>query len=197
MHQFMSRLTLIAALIFAAACSAKPQVTANPAPAEVSSPPVPRRPATAAASSDSSWLQSDSAAKTATLDLTVTHPDTSPSALINGYRAGEVRVVVPMHWTVKWNWRNQDAGAAHSLVVMVQREKVPLEGGRAAFSNAMSGSVITGLGAGQTDQTTFEAEESGWYWLMCGVPSHALNGEWIELQVNPEARAATLQRKQR
>jgi hypothetical protein len=149
-----------------------------------------------AAAADSSWLKADSAAKTVTLDLVVSRPDGSPSALINGYRAGGVRIVVPQRWTVKWNWRNQDAGAAHSLVVMVQREKLPLQGGSASFSNAMSRSVTSGLAAGQTDETTFEAEESGWYWLMCGVPNHALNGEWIELQVSPEAQTGTLQLKQ-
>jgi Sulfocyanin (SoxE) domain len=126
----------------------------------------------------------------------VTRPAGSPSALINGYRAGIARVVVPLHWTVKWSWRNDDPGAAHSLVVMTQREKVPLEGGRASFSNAMTRSVTDGLATGQTDLTTFEAEEAGWYWLMCGVPNHALNGEWIELRVDPSASGATVQLKQ-
>jgi len=142
-----------------------------------------------------SWLESDSAASTVTLSLGVTRPAGSSSALINGYRLGEVRVVVPLRWTVKWDWRNDDPSAAHSLVVMNQREKLPLEGGRAAFSNAMSRSVTAGLASGQTDQTTFETEETGFYWVMCGVPSHALNGEWIELQVSPDAGTARLQLK--
>jgi len=79
---------------------------------------------------------------------------------------------------------------------MTQREKIPLEGGRAAFSNAMSRMVTAGLARGQTDQTTFEADEAGWYWLLCGVPGHALNGEWIELQVSPDAKTASIQVKQ-
>jgi Sulfocyanin (SoxE) domain len=111
---------------------------------------------------------------------------------INGYRNGEARVVVPLGWTVTWNWRNADSSAAHSLVVMVQREKIPLEGGRPAFSNAMTRMVTQGLDNGQTDQSTFQAEEAGWYWLLCGVPSHALNGEWIELRVDPDAKKPDL-----
>jgi hypothetical protein len=78
---------------------------------------------------------------------------------------------------------------------LVQREKIPLEGGRPSFSNAMTRSVTDGLAAGQTDQTTFVAEEAGWYWLMCGVPSHGLEGEWIELRVDPEAKVARVQVK--
>jgi hypothetical protein len=78
---------------------------------------------------------------------------------------------------------------------MVQREKIPLEGGRPAFSNAMTRSLTEGLAAGQTDQTTFEADEAGWYWLLCGVPSHAIEGEWIELQVDPAATTPRVQLK--
>jgi hypothetical protein len=103
--------------------------------------------------------------------------------------------VVPVRWTIKWDWRNDDANEPHSLVVMTQREKIPLEGGRAAFSNAMSRLVTEGLAKGQTDQTTFEADEAGWYWLLCGVPNHALNGEWLELRVSPDAKTASVEVK--
>jgi uncharacterized cupredoxin-like copper-binding protein len=71
---------------------------------------------------------------------------------------------------------------------MVQREKIPLEGGRASFSNAMTRMVVEGLRPGQTDQSTFVADEAGWYWMLCGVPGHAIKGEWLELRVGPEAR---------
>ncbi len=105
--------------------------------------------------------------------------------------------MVPFGWTVRWNWRNTDAASPHSLVVMVQREKIPLEGGSPAFSNAMTRAVTAGLPAGQTDQTTFQAEEAGWYWMLCGVPEHALAGEWIELQVSREAQMASVVIKKR
>jgi hypothetical protein len=143
------------------------------------------------------WLVSDSASRTATVSLEVTKPAGAASGLINGSGNGEVRLVVPLGWTIKWNWRNADSTAPHSLAVMVQREKIPLEGGRPAFTNAMTRMVTAGLPAGQSDQTTFEADESGWYWLLCGVPGHALGGEWIELRVDPEANAASVRRKKR
>lgn len=136
------------------------------------------------------WLAVDSAGRTATLTLEVTAPAGSPSAVINGYREGGVQVVVPLRWTLTWDWRSADSAGKHSLVVMAEREKLPTEGGRAAFTNAMSRSVTAGLAAGQTDRTTFEAEEPGWFWLLCGVPGHALAGEWIGLRVDPEASTA-------
>ena len=143
------------------------------------------------------WLVADSAGRTAKLELAVTAKPGAPSALINGYRAGEARIVVPLGWTVQWNWRSADSTAPHSLVVMVQREKIPLEGGRASFSNAMTRMVTEGLRPGQTDQSTFVAEEAGWYWMMCGVPGHALNGEWLELRVDPDAKTARIEVKKK
>src|SRR4051794_16740613 len=187
MPRVVQHALLSAILSTVIACSGKSQ-NASSAPAPSAAPV--SHPATmdsAPAAADTSWIKSDTTERTVTLSLVVTKPAGSPSALINGYRSGQVQIEVPVRWTVKWNWRNDDAGAAHSLVVMTQREKVPLEGGRASFSNAMSRSVTEGLATGQSDQTTFEAEEAGWYWLMCGVPNHALNGEWLELRVSPDA----------
>jgi hypothetical protein len=140
------------------------------------------------------WLVADPAGKTATIALQVTRaPD--GGALINGHRKGELQIVVPLNWTVQWDWRNADSTTPHSLVVMVEREKLPTEGGRAAFTNAMSRSVTTGLPAGQGDRTTFTADEAGWYWLLCGVPSHALNGEYLGLRVDPDAKTASVKQK--
>ena len=136
------------------------------------------------------WLAVDSSARTATLELEVTAPPGAPSALLNGYREGGVQVVVPLRWTVTWDWHSADSAGKHSLVVMAEREKLPTEGGRPAFTNAMSRNVTAGLPAGQTDRTSFEADQPGWYWLLCGVPGHALAGEWVGLKVDAEARTA-------
>lgn len=159
--------------------------------------PPPATPSSAAPRDTKSRLQADSAARRVALSLRVTRPTGATSALINGSRAGQSQVIVPFGWTVTWEWQNQDSTAAHSLVVMVQREKIPLEGGRPSFSNAMTTMVTAGLPAGQTDRATFEADEAGWFWMLCGVPGHAVAGEWIELQVSREAKTAALKQKTR
>jgi hypothetical protein len=74
-----------------------------------------------------------------------------------------VRVVVPLNWTVQWDWHSADSIAPHSLVVMVQREELPTEGGHPDFTNAMTRMVKAGLRPGQADQTTFTADQPGWY----------------------------------
>jgi len=185
-----------AALAVALACAGQQQSpSAKPAPA--STPPISTPPPAAPVQRPSSldWLATDSANKTATLTLETSARPNARSALINGDRNGEARIVVPVGWTVKWRWHNADTASSHSLVVMVQREKLPLEGGRPAFSNAVTRMVTEGLPPGQTDQSTFIADEAGWYWLMCGVPGHALAGEWIELRVDPEAKVPSVKVK--
>jgi sulfocyanin SoxE-like protein len=140
------------------------------------------------------WLVADDASKTVTIALQVTRA-ADGAALINGHRGGELQIVVPLAWTVQWDWRNADSTSPHSLVVMAEREKLPTEGGRAVFTNAMTRMVTAGLKAGQGDRTTFAAEEAGWYWLLCGVPSHAIAGEYLELRVDPEAKTASVKTK--
>jgi hypothetical protein len=197
-HRRMTLLLSSTMLLALAGCAGRAK-GAESAPAAAPATQAPPDPDTTAASrrvpqepEAPSWLAVDSAGQTATLTLEVTAPPATQSALINGYRAGEVQVVVPRGWTVKWDWRSADASANHSLVVMVEREKIPLEGGRPAFSNAMTRMVTEGLNSSQTDQTTFVADEAGYYWLLCGVPSHALKGEWIGLHVDPAATTASV-----
>ncbi len=141
-----------------------------------------------AQSAPPAWLKSDPAAKTITLDLEVTRPTGATSALINGYHDGGVQIIIPLGWTVTWNWRSADSTAPHSLVLMAEREKLPTEGGRPALQNAMTRMVTVGLKPGQKDVTMFAADQAGWYWLLCGVPEHAIAGEWIGLKVDPAAQ---------
>ena len=133
------------------------------------------------------WITADSANRTVSLELNV-HGAAGSPATISGFRQGGVEVVVPLGWTIRWRWINGDSTAAHSLVVMAEREKLPAEGGSPVFDNAMSRNVVRGLGPGKTDETTFTADQQGWYWLLCGVPGHALGGEWIGLKVDPDAQ---------
>ena len=148
----------------------------------------------AAADSLPAWMTVDSAARTVHLELE-TAPAAGGHAVINGRRDGGVQIVVPVNWTVRWRWHSTDSTATHSLVVMAEREKLPERGGRPALSNAMTRMVTAGLRAGQTDETTFLADQPGWYWLLCGVPAHALGGEWIGLRVDPDAHTAGVRQK--
>jgi len=134
----------------------------------------------------------DSAGRTVSLALEAGPGGPDGTATINGLHHGAVQLVVPLGWTMHWTWTNQDSAQTHSLVVMAEREKLPNEGGRPAIEGAWSRAVLTGLRFGQRDLTTFVAEPAGWYWVLCGVPTHAIRGEWIGLKVDREAAGVGL-----
>jgi hypothetical protein len=142
-----------------------------------------------------SWLSVDSAGKTVSLSFEAMPGGPDGIATLNGHHHGDIQLVVPLNWTVKWTWVNHDSAASHSLVVMAEREKLPNEGSHPALENAMSRAVTTGLKVGQRDVTTFVADQAGWYWMLCGVPGHAIRGEWIGLKVDREAGGVTVNQK--
>ena len=191
----------VLALAAVVACGSA-QTTPAPAPATTPAAsaapaaPAPGQAATSASASNTPvWLVADSAGRTVTIALQVTPGSSGGPALINGHHNGALQIIVPLGWTVQWDWRSADPTAPHSLVVMAEREKLPLEGGREAFTNAMTRAVTAGLPAGQGDRTTFTADEAGWYWLLCGVPGHAIAGEYLGLRVDPEAKTASVKTK--
>lgn len=133
------------------------------------------------------WVTVDSAARTVALTLDVAADGPEGIATIGGHHHGDIQLVVPYGWTVSWTWVHRDSTQNHSLVVMAEREKLPTEGGRPALENAMTRAVLTGMRPGQRDVTTFPADQAGWYWMLCGVPGHAIRGEWIGLKVDRDA----------
>lgn len=140
------------------------------------------------------WIAAEPTGKSVTLTLEAARPAGARSTELNGEHDGSIQISVPLNWTVHWSWRNGDS-VPHSLVVVAEREKLPAEGGHPALDNAMSRAVTTGIAPGKTDETTFVADQAGWYWILCGVPGHALAGEWIGLRVDPAATGVSLKRK--
>jgi uncharacterized cupredoxin-like copper-binding protein len=114
---------------------------------------------------------------------------------LNGVSRGELQVVVPQGWTVVLQWRNGDS-TAHSFIVQQEREKLPERAGEPAFQYAYSRSPVAGMAPGRTDQTQFVVDQAGWYWILCGVPGHAIGGEYISLKVDREAVVVSVVMKQ-
>jgi hypothetical protein len=152
----------------------------------------------AAQSAPPAWLQSRPADKLAVLTVDMTR-DGGGLVRLNGERDGAVQVVVPKGWTLEWRFRNLDSLGTHSLVVMAEREKLPLQGGQPAFSGGMTRMLVPGLpratGERPQDVTRIDLDESGWYWLLDGVPGEALKGAFIGLKVDAAATDAQVVRK--
>ncbi len=137
------------------------------------------------------WVRPDTAARTVTLDLVATRPAGAAVATLNGVSRGDLQVVVPLGWTVKLEWRNDDP-AVHSFIVQQEREKLPERAGEPAFQYAYGRSPVAGMGPGRTDHTQFVVDQAGWYWILCGVPGHAIGGEYISLKVDRAAAVVSV-----
>ena len=152
---------------------------------------------------------SDAAPKSATATTTISIPYNTGIATTATWSPGSTQYKVDELSNLTIGVRNtsnavatsltaalpSDPTAAHSLVVVAEREKLPQQGTSAVFTNAMTKNLTTGLAVGQVDDTSFEAEEGGWYWVICGVPGHAIAGEWIGLKVDAAATDVSVKRK--
>ena len=131
------------------------------------------------------WVRPDTLSRTVTLDLVAAH------GTLSGASAGKLQVVVPRGWTVKLEWRNDDS-TAHSFIVQQEREKLPERAGEPAFQYAYSRAAVMGIAPGKSDRTQFVVDQAGWYWILCGVPGHAISGEYISLKVDAAAVAVSV-----
>lgn len=137
------------------------------------------------------WVRPDSASRLLTLDLSAARPAGASEATLSGVSRGGVQVVVPAGWTLKLEWRNDDS-TAHSFIVQQEREKLPERAGEPAFLYAYSRTPVAGLAPGRTDRTQFVVDTPGWYWILCGVPGHAIGGEYLSLKVDPAASGVSV-----
>ena len=138
------------------------------------------------------WVVADSGARKVTLDLVAVHTAGASAPALNGISHGAVQMVVPLGWTVILEWRNADSTAAHSFIVQQEREKLPERAGEPAFQYAYSLSPVGGLAFERTDRTQFVVDQAGWYWILCGVPGHAILGEYLSLKVDRDALGVSL-----
>ena len=76
---------------------------------------------------------------------------------------------------------------AHSLEIVDAQDKPPVQALEPAFPKAETPDVKTGIKPSQKASFTFKADKPGEYWIMCGVPGHALGGMWDKLIVSDSA----------
>jgi len=109
----------------------------------------------------------------------------------NGYSHGKAIYTIPLGWTVEVTLINPSP-VPHSAIV-VERETVRrVQMGDPAFPGASIPEAITGISTGKAT-FVFQAGEPGEYALACGIPTHAMGGHWLALQVSPTAAVPTLQ----
>ena len=128
------------------------------------------------------------AAASHTAEITITGNKTSSGGFaFNGYQRGGMTVTVPAGWEIVVHFENADA-TSHSLAVLASGAHSQVSpSSTPAFAAATTGSFSSGLAKGGQQTFSFEASKPGTYEFVCGVPGHAVSGQWDALIVSPTA----------
>lgn len=135
------------------------------------------------------WMKVSATARQVDLSITAAATTTNSGFNFNGYANGGMTVVVPKGWKVKITFQSRDASVPHSVGVVDTASSFPADGDHAtlAFSGASVVPYSAGILAGKTQSFDFTANTVGKYWLMCGVPGHAMQGMWDYFVVSGSA----------
>jgi uncharacterized cupredoxin-like copper-binding protein len=127
-----------------------------------------------------------------TLDLISGQGTANGGLNFNGGFKGSKTFTVPLGSVVTVNFQNMGT-LAHSFVIS-KGGAVPTDADAtdAAFPAAYAPmKVEAGLKTGMTQKVTFKANKAGAYYIVCGVPGHAMGGQYIHLVISKTARTAS------
>ena len=135
------------------------------------------------------FLAYNPARRTVALRAAAGYDGSNGSLNFNGAAHGSRTVVVPLGWTVEVRFEQGDDALAHSALVAIAQDPMPLDAPEPAFPGATTQRTAAGILAGGTDAFTFLAERTGRYVLQCGVPGHAQAGMWLRIAIDSTAAA--------
>lgn len=141
---------------------------------------------------DSKWLTFDTAGNTVRFQLIAGLTGLNGALNFNGFRDGELTLVVPVGWKTEIAFSNHDGMLPHSAEVIAPQVPLPTHPVPAAIPRAFTLDLEKGLPPLGTDDIRFTAKPPGEYLIFCGVPGHGAAGMWIRLQVSATARTPAL-----
>jgi uncharacterized cupredoxin-like copper-binding protein len=141
---------------------------------------------------DCKWLTVDSAAKTATLQLTAGLTSLNGGLNFDGFKDGGLTLTVPMNWNVVVEFSNNDSVMMHSAQIIDSVKPVPAGPMDPAFPRAQTVRLMQGLAHLEKDSFRFAANKAGTYMIFCAVPGHGLAGMWVKFKVSATQKQPTL-----
>jgi hypothetical protein len=141
---------------------------------------------------DPTWLSFDPATKTARFQLIAGLTGLNGALNFNGFRDGELTLVMPVGWATEIDFRNHDGMLPHSAEVIAPQTPLPPQPVSPAIPRAFTLNLATGLPPEATDVMRFAAQPVGEYLIFCGVPGHGASGMWIRLRVSATAQTPAL-----
>ena len=146
-----------------------------------------------AGSLDKSWLSWEPGTRTVHFKLTAGLTGLNGALNFNGFRDGELTLMVPAGSPMLVEFENHDGMLPHSVQVILNMTPVPGAAmDQAAIARAYTDKVGEGLPPQSKDRMRFTATPAGEYLFFCGVPGHGLAGMWIRLSVSDSAKEPAL-----
>ena len=146
--------------------------------------------ATSAASA-ASYVSNNASTKTATITVDAAQGSAGGGLNFNGVVQGAKTFTVPAGWNVVMKFKNLGNFGHSAIVVKGSKPPMSVTEKNAAFPGAYTKMVVQGLGMNMADTAKFKATTAGTYLIVCGVPGHALGGQYLGLKVVAGAKAAT------
>ena len=143
---------------------------------------------------DPGWLTFDAAGRTVRFQLIAGLTGLNGALNFNGFRDGDLTLVVPAGWRTEIAFRNNDGMLPHSAEVIAPQEPLPAQPVSPAIPRAVTLKLAAGLPPDGADAMRFVAEPAGDYLIFCGVPGHGAAGMWIRFRVSATAQAPELLR---
>ncbi|NUQ94903.1 MAG: hypothetical protein HOQ30_14700 [Gemmatimonadaceae bacterium] len=141
---------------------------------------------------DPAWLSVDPGTKTARFQLIAGLTGLNGALNFNGFRDGQLTLVIPVGWKAEIAFRNHDGMLPHSAEVISPQTPLPTQPVSPAIPRAFTLNLAAGLPPRGTDVIRFIAQPPGEYLIFCGVPGHGAAGMWIRLRVSATAQAPAL-----
>src|SRR5213080_705492 len=110
---------------------------------------------------DPTWLTFDVAAKTVRFQLIAGLTGLNGALNFNGFRDGDITLVVPIGWQTEIDFRNHDGMLPHSAEVIAPQTPLPTQPGDPAIPRAFTLRLTQGLPSEATDMMRFDAQLGG------------------------------------
>lgn len=109
----------------------------------------------------SPWLSFDTAAKTVRFQLIAGLTGLNGALNFNGFRDGQLTLVVPVGWQTEIDFRNHDGVLTHSAKVIAPQTPPPALPGDPAIPRAFTLKLAQGLPSEATGDMRFAAQPAG------------------------------------
>lgn len=145
------------------------------------------------ASASPSWMHVNSAKKQVTFNIREGAKAPAGQYNFDKYSHGQMTITVPKGWHVTMHVKNVGS-TGHSLMIIKAPASPPAEPSDPAFKGAETtpSKLASGLPPGSSSSFSFTASRAGQYWMVCGVPGHALMGMWDHFVVSSSAAAPSV-----